>query len=78
MKNRSTFVIKTIFIVLISTSFLGCSSKELYESVQPKYDENECRQLPPHQYEECIKTEKKSYKEYQIERKDIIDEKNDI
>ena len=75
MKTQSTFIVKTILTVLILISFSGCSSKELYESTQPKYDENECRKLPPHQYDECIKTESKSYKEYQKEREDIIDKK---
>jgi len=73
MKNPLIFLIKTLFLVLFLTSIFGCSSKELYESIQPKYDENECRKLPPHQYEECIKTESKSFKEYQKEREEIID-----
>ena len=73
MTIKITLVIKIILFTIISLSFSGCSSKELYESIQPKYDENECRKLPPHQYEECIKTESKSYDEYKKDREDIID-----
>jgi hypothetical protein len=73
MKTQLKFIIKILFTTLVLTSIFGCSSKELYESIQPKYDENECRNLPPHQYDKCIKTEEKSYKEYQKEREDIID-----
>ena len=75
MKTQSRFVVKSIFSALILISFSGCTNKELYESIQPKYDKNECRKLPPHQYEECIKTESKSYEDYQKEREDIINKK---
>ncbi len=74
MKNQSS-VLKFVFIVLVFLSLSGCSSKELYESTQPKYNENECRKLPPHQYEECINQEAKTYEEYKRERQDIIDKK---
>lgn len=76
MKFQSTLILRIIFSALIVFSFSGCSSKNLYDSIQPKYDENECRKLLPHQYEECIKTKAKSYKEYQKEREEIIKQKN--
>jgi hypothetical protein len=75
MKFQLVLIVKIIFSTLILSSFSGCSSKELYESMQPKYDENECRKLLPHQYEECIKTKSKSYKEYQKDREEIIKKK---
>jgi len=72
MKISSMYIIKvtliTLFIILVS----ACSNKELYESIQPKYNENECRKLPPHEYEKCINQKGKSYKEYTKERKEII------
>ena len=74
MKNQSSFL-KFVFILLVSLSFSGCSSKELYESTQPKYNENECRKLPPHQYEECINQESQTYEEYKRARQEIIDKK---
>lgn len=73
MKTQSILLVKMVLLTSISCSFSGCSSKELYESTQPKYDENECRSLPPHQYEECINTESKTYREYQKSREEIID-----
>ena len=51
----------------------SCTKKELYETIQPKYDEAECRRLPPEQYEECIKRDAKSYEQYQKERQEVID-----
>ena len=75
MKNQSTSVLKFAFLALVCLSFSGCSSKGLYESTQPKYDENECRKLPPHQYEECMNQEAKTYEEYKREREEIIDKK---
>jgi len=76
MKLQSILVIKFAFLALVCISFSGCCSKELYESTQPKYDENECRQLPPHQYEECINQEAKTFEEYKREREEIINKKN--
>ncbi len=75
MKNQLKLVIKTTFTTLVLTSVLGCSSKELYESVQPKYDQNECSKLPSLQYDECIRNEAKSYKDYQKEREEILNKK---
>jgi hypothetical protein len=65
-------VIKIVLFTVVLISFTGCSSKELYESIQPKHNDNECRKLPPHEYDECIKHETKSYEEYKKEREEII------
>lgn len=74
MKIKLALFVKIIFSAFILISFSGCSSKELYESIQPKYDESECIKLPPHKYEECIQLESKSYKEYQKEREEVINQ----
>jgi hypothetical protein len=75
MKTQSASIIKFALLALVWLSLIGCSSKELYESTQPKYDENECRKLPPYQYDECINQEAKTYEEYKKEREEIIDKK---
>jgi len=72
MKNPYVVVIKITLITLVLITFTGCSNKELYESTQPKYNENECRKLQPHEYEKCINKKAKSYKEYKKEREEII------
>ena len=70
--NKSHYLVIMTLVLII---FSGCSSKVLYESIQPKYNENECRNLPPHEYEACINENEKSYKEYIKEREDIINQK---
>lgn len=74
MKNLYMVVIKITFITLVLITFTGCTNKELYESIQPKYNESECRKLPPHQYEKCINQKAKSYKEYKREREEVINQ----
>ena len=74
MKNQLIVVTKIAFLTFLLITFTGCSSKALYESIQPKYDENECRKLPPHQYDECIKHEAKSYEEYKKEKEQVINQ----
>jgi hypothetical protein len=75
MKDQNRVVIKITFITLILIILSGCSSKELYQSIQPKHDESECRKLLPHQYDECINQKAKSYKEYIKEREEVINQK---
>jgi len=65
-------VIKITIITLVLILLTACSSKELYESTQPKYDENECRKLQPHEYDKCINQKAKSYDEYKKEREEVI------
>jgi len=74
MKNQLVVILKSVFFTLMLITFTACSSKELYESIQPKYDENECRKRPPHQYDECMKHETKSYEEYIKEKEEVINQ----
>ncbi len=74
MKNHSLGFINIAFIILLLTTVSGCSNKELYQSMQPKHDVHECRNLPPHQYDECMKHETKSYEEYKKEREEVINQ----
>jgi hypothetical protein len=74
MKDPNMVVIKIVLMTLILITFSGCSSKELYESIQPKHNENECRKLLPHQYEECMNQKGKTYKEYIKEREEVINQ----
>jgi hypothetical protein len=62
------------FALLISSTLLitGCTGKQLYNSMQPKYNEAECRKLPDREYKECINKKNMSYEEYEKERQKII------
>lgn len=70
--NQPILAFKIVSILFVLIFFSGCSNKAFYESTQPKYDENECRKLPPSQYEKCINQEAKSYEEYKKEREEVI------
>lgn len=61
----------TALIVLIS----GCTNKELYNATKNNR-ESFCRTLPPQDAEECKQSlNKKSYEEYERQRKQIISSK---
>ena len=75
MKDANRVVIKIVLMTVILITFTGCSSKELYQSIQPKHNESECRKLLPHLYEECINQKAKTYKEYIKERQEVINQK---
>ncbi|WP_157829160.1 hypothetical protein [Colwellia sp. 75C3] len=74
MNSQLIVFIKVALFTLVLISFSGCSNKELYESIQPKHNDNECRKLPAHEYDECIKHETKSYEEYKKEREEVINQ----
>ena len=57
-------VLSVLSIIAISS----CTNKQIYEAVQPKYDEAECSKLPRPQYEECLERETMSFEEYERER----------
>jgi uncharacterized protein YceK len=71
MKN--TLVVLSILLCL---ALSGCSSKQMYESTQPKYSVAECRKLPQTQYQECIAREPMTYDQYQIERGETANKDN--
>lgn len=60
-----------IFLACILTS--GCSSKAVYDNIQ-RNNRQECNDVPPAQYEECMERSNKSYKDYERERKAVVGE----
>jgi hypothetical protein len=55
--------------ILSFVAFSGCTTKQIYEATQPKYNEAECMKLPRSQYEECMQRKPLSYEDYENERK---------
>jgi len=49
-------------MALLATT-IGCSSKQVYEAIQESW-EQECRQMPVAQYEDCIEGYEQSYDSY--------------
>jgi len=60
----------SFLVLLIGISTVGCSNKDLYEYIQEENKSN-CSELPESQYNECIEHTKKSYKDYDKERKQM-------
>ena len=63
-------MIRKVFVLAILSSLVisGCTNKQIYEAVQPKYNEAECIELPKSEYEECMRREPLSYEDYERER----------
>ena len=66
--NNKYFALLILSILVLT----GCTSKQLYNSTQPKYTEAECRKLPETQYKECINKKSMSYEQYEKERQEVI------
>lgn len=59
-----------IFLLLLM--MVGCSYRGAYEGIQAS-NRNECSKLPPSQYDECMEKARKSYGEYERERKEVLE-----
>ncbi|MCF6252859.1 MAG: hypothetical protein L3J75_16560 [Methylococcaceae bacterium] len=61
---------RKLLMVLVMIGIAGCSNKAIYDKF--RLDErNKCAKEPPPTYFECIEHTKKSYEEYERERKDL-------
>lgn len=61
----------TVISLLLLTA---CSSKDLYQTGQD-YQKSKCikEAVTDIQYSECLKQSRKSYEDYQRERKEVVD-----
>jgi len=63
-----------LLIILAAVIMYGCSSKQVYESLQNSA-KLECQKLPHSQYVECVERASVSYDEYTRKRKETIEQK---
>jgi hypothetical protein len=64
---------KYFYFILALTFLVGCTNKNLYEYGQG-YQKGECKReaQTADEYNKCSNTERKSYEEYEKERKAVI------
>lgn len=65
---RMKRVCLTFFVVILA----GCSNKQLFDITQ-ETKRNECRRLPPNQYEECMRSVEPSFEEYMRKRQEVVE-----
>lgn len=68
-------MIKMTLLVLLSITFTGCTSKDLYQ-VGQDYKKSECIKNAGSgsQHNDCLSSEKKSYEQYEKEREQVMKE----
>lgn len=57
-------------MLLFGLAMYGCSSRQMYDSMQNR-QRIECEQLPPSEYDECMKGATMPYDTYKMEREQI-------
>ena len=67
MKKVVSFSLPVLLVFLVFI-VSACTSKQLYDAGQSKYDLSECAKLPQTEYEKCIEHRKQSYEDYERER----------
>ena len=50
----------------------ACSNKAIYDNIQHS-NRRQCAELPPSQYEQCVKQANKPYEEYEKERQEALE-----
>ncbi len=65
---------KILFIIFFSFILAGCSNRQLYQAGQD-YQKSKCveKAASAQQHNDCLNTDRKTYKEYERERKDIME-----
>jgi len=66
---------KFTVLSMIALILLGCSNKQIYNSVQENR-RMECGKLPQNQYEDCIRDYSTSYEDYERERQASINDES--
>lgn len=61
-----------LIIVFLMFGFAGCSNKDLYDNLHLNQRQL-CDKEPRSTYDECIKSLSKSYKKYELERKELLE-----
>lgn len=61
-----------LLTILILCGVAGCSNKAIYDNAQLD-QRNKCIKEPPPTYSECVERTKKSYEEYERERKEALE-----
>ena len=69
---------KIIFVfTLVAVSISACSHQSYYDGLQER-ERIMCRQVPPSEYQDCIKQQEKSYSEYEKQREDAIKQETEV
>ncbi|RUO21812.1 hypothetical protein [Aliidiomarina haloalkalitolerans] len=63
---------KHLGLVLLVVFLSACSNKQLFDITQ-ETKRNECRRLPPNQYEECMRDVETSFEEYMRKRQEVVE-----
>lgn len=62
---------KILHLLLVCILLAGCGNKAVYDNVQ-RNNRQECVNVPPAQYEECIQRSSQSYEEYKRDRAEVL------
>lgn len=61
-----------VWVVVPVLLLASCSNKQLFDMTQ-ETKRNECRRLPPNQYEDCMRSVEPSFEEYMRKRQEVIE-----
>lgn len=66
---------KAITLLCLLFTVAGCSNKGVYQDLQ-RNKRNECMQVPPAEYDRCMRSMEQSYEDYEQQRQEALKREN--
>ena len=66
---------KIYALLCLSMLIVGCSNKGIYQDLQ-RNKRNECLQVPPAEYDRCMRSMEQSYEAYERQRQEALKREN--
>lgn len=66
---------KTLVLLTLTLLLASCSNKGVYQDLQ-RNKRNECLQVPPAEYDRCMRSMEQSYEDYERQRQEALKREN--
>lgn len=66
---------KAITLLCLLFTVVSCSNKGVYQDLQ-RNKRNECMQVPPAEYDRCMRSMEQSYEDYERQRQEALKREN--
>ena len=66
---------KALLMLAVTLLLASCSNKGVYQDLQ-RNKRNECMQVPPAEYDRCMRSMEQSYEDYEQQRQEALKREN--
>lgn len=66
---------KALLMLALTLLLASCSNKSVYQDLQ-RNKRNECMQVPPAEYDRCMRSMEQTYEDYERQRQEALKREN--